>query len=116
MFGVSEVTIHISWFSDGEVFIVTWDPPGIRVFNTELGMSAKFLKPISISPSGEAIAVLRFGRVKKSDALTPALHKDDDFRGSETVITSVSSRTRSTSMRVAADDVRSWLHLMLEMI
>ena len=70
-------------------------------------MSAKFLKPISISPSGEAIAVLRFGRVKKSDALTPALHKDDDFRGSETVITSVSSRTRSTSMRVAADDVRS---------
>ena len=81
LFGVSEVTIHISWLSDDEIEIVTWDPLGIKVFNTELGESPKFLKPISMSPSGEAIAVLVPARVRKSDALTPDLQKDADSLG-----------------------------------
>ena len=107
MFGVSEVTIHISWFKDDEIETVIWDPLGIKVFNTELGVSPKFLKPISMSPSGDPTAVVRPGRVIKSDALTPVLQNDADFLGCVMASTSVSSSTRSTSMRVAADDVRS---------
>ena len=53
----------------------------MRVFNTELGESPKFLKPISMSPSGDAIAVLVPARVRKSDALTPVLQKDTDALG-----------------------------------